>query len=248
MRPVKKTIFTLNIGGYAPEITAVTYPLIRRYAEKIGADFFIIDERRFPDWPVTYEKFQIFDLARQMGNDWNIYIDSDTLIHPDLMDITNHMTKDQVAHYDNDVAGNRWRYDECFLRDGRHIGSCNWFAVASDWCLDLWRPLDDISLEEALSNINPIVREENGLITRDHLIDDYVCSRNIARHGLKFTTVKKILHGFGYTLPGSFIWHMYNITEDQKLNGMEQLGPDGVTRSMLMGMKQILAAWGIPVA
>lgn len=72
MRRDKKTVFTLNVDGYAPEITALTYPLIEAYAEKIGADFHIISERKFPEWPVTYEKLQIFELAREMGNDWNI--------------------------------------------------------------------------------------------------------------------------------------------------------------------------------
>jgi hypothetical protein len=31
-RPIKKTIYTLNIGDYAPEICALTYPLMRAYA------------------------------------------------------------------------------------------------------------------------------------------------------------------------------------------------------------------------
>ena len=215
-KAIKKTLFTLCVDGYAPEITALTFPILERYARKIGADFYIIRDRKFPDFPVTYEKFQIYELARQMENDWNIYVDADTIIHPDLMDITNHMTKDTVAHNDNDTADNRWRYDACFLRDGRHIGSCNWFAVASDWCLDLWHPLDDITIYEAIANINPILREEQGLITPPHLIDDYILSRNIARYGLKFTTFKKILQGLGYPNP-LFLFHLYNIPEEQKL-------------------------------
>ncbi len=34
---MKKTVFLLNIGNYAPQITGLTYPLIRRWARKIGA-------------------------------------------------------------------------------------------------------------------------------------------------------------------------------------------------------------------
>lgn len=216
MKALKKTLFTLNVEGYAPNITALTFPILQRYARKIGADFHVITKRKFPDMPVTYEKFQIYELAKQMENDWNIYVDADTIIHPDLMDITNHMSKDTVAHNDNDTADNRWRYDEYFLRDGRHIGSCNWFSVASDLCLDLWHPLEDITLEQAISNINPIERESNGLIVPSHLIDDYIVSRNIARYGLKFTTFKKILQGLGYQNP-LFMYHLYNIPEESKL-------------------------------
>ena len=154
---MRKAVWTLNAGGdYAPEITTLTYPLLKQYAFKIKADFNIITQRKWPSWPVVYEKLQIFELGK--NNDWNIYIDSDALIHPDMFDVTDHLGKDTVCHNAQDMAGNRWRYDRYFRRDGRHIGSCNWFAVASDWCIDLWHPLD-ITLEEAVGNIFPTVSE-----------------------------------------------------------------------------------------
>ncbi len=54
--------------------------------------------------------------------------------------------------------------------------------MASNWCLDLWRPLDDLTFEEAVQNINITIGERNsGFCTADHLIDDYTLSRNIAR-------------------------------------------------------------------
>src|SRR6266566_3735242 len=151
MRKLKKTLYTLNVNHYPEAITSITYPLLEDYARKIGADFVVIRERKFPDYPPVYEKLQIHELGRE--NDWNIYVDSDVLIHPDLFDLTEHLEKDTVLHYGADMAGNRLKYDQYFLRDGRNIGSCNWFTIASDWCLDLWKPLDDLSLEEALANI-----------------------------------------------------------------------------------------------
>ena len=105
-KPLKKCIFTLNVDNYAPELTEITYPLIRRYADKIGATFHIIDERRYPGWPPVYEKLQIYRLAQEMGNDWNIYIDSDALVHPDLLDVTQLISKDTVMHNGNDFVGN----------------------------------------------------------------------------------------------------------------------------------------------
>ena len=83
-RKVKKTIFLLRINDYSPEICALTYPLIRRYAQKIGAEIFEITKRRWPDWPVVYEKLQIFYLAQELQSEWQIYFDADTLIHPDM--------------------------------------------------------------------------------------------------------------------------------------------------------------------
>ncbi len=227
-KEIKKTIYTLNINpngspdGYAPEIRALTYPLIKHYAQKIGADFHEITKRKWPDYPIVYEKLQIYELSKEMQNDWNIYIDSDTLIHPDFMDITNPIPKDTVAHNGCDTADNRWRYDRFFHRDGRHIGSCNWFTVASDWCIELWHPLDDLTRDEAVHNIFPTVNEINTIIETDHLIDDYTLSRNIAKYGLKFITFRDILKRLGYENPG-FLWHQYTIPIDEKVARMKEV-------------------------
>jgi predicted O-methyltransferase YrrM len=211
MPAVKKTVWTLNIGGYAPQITQMTYPLLYAYAKKIGADFRIINERRFPDMPVTYEKMQIFELGRE--NDWNIYVDGDAVILPDMIDVTERVPKDTVVHYGHDHASNRFRYDDCFRRDGRDIGSCNWFAAASNWCMDLWHPLD-IPLADALDRIKPILVERLTGITREHLIDDYTLSRNIARFGLKFKTVAQILKEDNDS--GIYVWHTHRESVDAK--------------------------------
>ena len=240
-RPVKKTIYTLNIGNYAPEICALTYPLIRAYANKIGADFHIIKDRKFPGWPVVYEKLQIHELGRTHGNDWNYCVDGDTLINPDMFDVTEHIQKNTICHNGRDMAGIRWKYDQYFRRDGRHIGSCNWFTVGSDWCLDLWRPLDDLTMQEALENINITVAERNSrLCSTEHLIDDYTLSRNIARFGLKVQTITDVCGQFGWrgqqgqgTSP--FLYHAYTISNEQKARDMlallttpcSQAGPNG---------------------
>lgn len=254
-RPIRKTIYTLNIGDYAPEIRALTYPLMKAYAKKIGANFAEITERVYPEWPLTYEKLQVGELAlgewfnhidpkpelmigkpcriadvdgspamqiREPGPDWNIFMDADTLVSPEMFDITSHLSKDTVCHNGRDMAGIRWKYDEYFRRDGRNIGSCNWLAVASDWCLDLWEPLN-IPLAEALENINITIGESNsGFCKAEHLIDDYTLSRNIARYGLKFTTVTDICAGLGWKGPDGrgtspYLWHKYTISNEQKV-------------------------------
>lgn len=215
---MRKALWTLNIDGYAPEITAMTYPLLRVYAAKIGAEFRVISERQFPDWPPVYEKLQIHELGREY--DWNIYIDSDALVHPDMFDVTDHLTKDTVCHNGNDMAGNRWKYDRYFRRDGRHIGSCNWFTVASDWCLDLWEPLE-MTLEEALQNIAPIVVERTLGITSRHLIDDYTLSRNIAKYGLKFETIQHLQHA--KNIAGNYLWHIYTVSVPEKVRQMREV-------------------------
>jgi len=214
-----KTIFTLNINNYSSEITKLTYPYIQIYANKIGAKFHIITERKFLNFPIVYEKLQIYELGKK--NDWNIYFDSDVLIHPDLFDITDHISKDTVLHWSFDMAGNRWTYDKYFLRDGRNIGSCDWFTIASDWCIDLWKPLE-ISFEEALKNIHPTTLDSSlGDIKGEHLIDDYTLSRNIAKYGLKFVTFLDLLKKLGRE-NDEYLWHPYIKTEEQKIEGIKE--------------------------
>ncbi len=216
---MRKTIYLLNIGDYAPELTALTYPHIEFYARKIGAEIHIIDSRKFPEWDVPYEKLQIYELAQQRGDDWAIYIDSDALVHPELPDVTELLPMDTVAHNGADFAPVRWKYDKYFRRDGRYIGSCNWFAVASSWCFDLWKPLDDIGPEEAVANITVTVSERD-LIKPSHLVDDYALSRNIARYGLKFKTLR-LLWTEVNLLNVDFFYHEYTIDIEEKIDRVQ---------------------------
>jgi len=240
-KQIKKTIYTLNIDNYEPAIRELCFPLLQHYAKKIGADLHIITERKFPEWPVTYEKLQVYELAKQHGNDWNIYIDADALINPECFDFTDHLHKDTVSHNGRDMAGIRWSIDPYFRRDGRWIGRCNWLAIASDWCLDLWRPLDDLTPEHALERIHVTVGEHNsGHCKPEHLIDDYTLSRNIARFGLKFLSLTEICGNLGWKVPRTgtgpnesvfawgetpispFLFHMYNVPTEQKIEAMLQ--------------------------
>jgi hypothetical protein len=223
MRRIKKAVFTLNLNPeeYEP-ITNYTYPVMKEYARKLDAEWIEINQRKFPEAKSpTYEKCQIHDLIKKMNLDWAIFIDADALIHPDLMDFTSHINKDTVMHHGADHASCRWRYDEYFLRDGRNIGSCTWFVIASDWCRDIFKPLDDITLDEAERNIFPIASEVKAGVEPYRLIEDYVFSRNIAKYGLKFKTVSKYLGEMGIE-SGNFFFHLYALPIEEKVTRMEQ--------------------------
>jgi hypothetical protein len=213
-----KAVFTLCVDDYYPEVTQLTFPFLRAYADKIGADFRIIEERAFKGFPPVYEKLQIYRLGQEYG--WSIYFDADTLVHPDLFDVTEYLRPDTVLHWGHDMAGNRWRYDNYFRRDGRHIGSGNWFTVASIWCLDLWQPLHDLSLEEAVGNIFPTVQERNLGIRPEHLLDDYVLSRNIARYGLKFLRFQELQKDLGRE-GEAYFFHNYLLPVEEKCRQIE---------------------------
>lgn len=216
------TIWTLNVNDYCPEITELTFPAMKHWAHKIGADFNVITERKYPDFPPVYEKLQLHTLGRD--SEWTVYLDADAIVSPEMFDPTEHLAKNEVLHWGADMAGNRWRYDDYFRRDGRHIGSGNWFTVASNWCLDLWHPLDDLTLDQAKENIFPTVPELRAGIKPEHLIDDYTLSRNIARYGLKVFTFIELLKSVGREKEAfnTYFWHTHLATPAEKLIGIRE--------------------------
>lgn len=192
LKKLKRAVFTLNFDNYTPEITELTYPFIEGYAKKIGAEFKIITKRAFFKYPLKYEKLQIYELGAD--NDWNYYIDSDCLVHPDLFDIAEVLPEDTVLNFDADFAGSRFCYDEYFRRDGRNIGSNNFLTVASHLTREIWEPLEDITIEEALKNIKIVKGDKLAWRSDGFGIDDYIISRNIAKYGFKFKTFVGLLN------------------------------------------------------
>jgi hypothetical protein len=79
-------VHVLATEGYAPELCAITLPTIRAYAERIGADFNLITTRKYPNFPINYERLQIYEAGKNY--DWNFNIDADMVIGKNLHDIT----------------------------------------------------------------------------------------------------------------------------------------------------------------
>jgi len=75
---MEKCVYTIAIDNWFPELCNITFPLMRSWAGRIGADFKVIDEAKFPGFPPNYEKFQIWELGSDY--DWNVYIDADMII------------------------------------------------------------------------------------------------------------------------------------------------------------------------
>lgn len=218
---MKKVVYTLALDGYPNEMTDLTFPWIEAYAKKIGAAFYVIKERKFKDWPPTAEKLQIWELGKNV--DWNIFIDADALINPELFDVTSCITKDFVLFTGQDMAAMRFRPNKYMLRDQRYLGACSWFVVSSDWTHDLWRPLE-VEIEEAVKDIFPTngermcrVGDGSSGISAEKLIEDYILSNNIARFGLKHVTIEGFLKQRFGRMYDAYYWHQYTITIDQKI-------------------------------
>lgn len=212
---MKKQLYTMNIGNYNPDITAITYPLLKHYAKKIGAEFCEITERKFPDYPIMYEKTQLFELSK--GNDWTIYLDADAIVSPDCFDITEFLPRDTVLHWGLDPANNRWQFDEYFRRDGRNVGTAGWLTVASDWTRDVWTP-SDLLPADMISRINPTNNERAFGYKPTHFVDEFNTSRNLARYGLKVTRLSQLQESKG--IRGEYFWHAYCIPEYMKIMEM----------------------------
>ena len=225
----KKALFTLNLNPEAyKEITDLTYPLLKHYAKKIGAEFVEIKERKFPDWPSNYEKMQIYELGQEMKNDWNIFFDCDALIHPDTPDFTEHLGKDTVSHNGTDMAGFRFKYDRFYRRDGRNIGSASWLCIASDWCIELFEPVKDLTPADVGQMIFPTASELKHGVEPIRLVEDFIMGRNIAKYGLKIITLKELMKSLGVPEAALF-FHIYATPKEEKV----------------VKMVEVLKVWGL---
>jgi hypothetical protein len=185
----KRSMFVLATPDYQPELCEITFPYLKRYADKIKADLYRIEKRRFPDFPITYERTQIHELGQ--GSEWVFCIDPDILIHPDTTDFTTWFPKDHVGNwYFFDV---RQHFDVTeaspFAKDGRYYGIVDCLVVSSHLTHDLWKPLPG-----PFSAYEPIIKDKQVL----ERISEYAISENLAREGYKIRGVvdngKRLYH------------------------------------------------------
>lgn len=211
---MKKLLVTFDIDNYTKKITDITYPYMKSYAEKIDADFKIITDRKFLDQPIIYEKFQVYDLSKNY--DWTILIDCDAIIHPNCPDITEVYNKDVVIFNSYDLYPLRFKHNNYTRRDGRNIGAPPWFSAFSDWTRHLWKPYSNPT--KYLNEINLVHTEKNFGYEKEHILTDYLVSRNIAKYGLK---VKTVLHDMFASYPANgyplFFIHEYSVSQEIKI-------------------------------
>jgi len=238
-RQPTKLMATLIVDNYAPSVTDITLPLLKHWAKKHRYDFHIITERKSPALPPVMEKFQMYSLVQERKVEYAIFVDADALVHPDMYDPWAHIPRDHCWHNGHDMCNLRWTVaaDRFFQRDGRFLAGGNWLTGASDWTYDIWAPHDDLTIEQAIANITPIVMEKKTVIEASHLIDDYLTSRNIAKYGLKFAEIGKLSQQLGVPfvqdkngqLTCAYFWHAYTVGVEEKV----------------LAMKEVLKMWGL---
>jgi hypothetical protein len=166
----------LATEGYAPELCAITLPTIKAYAERIGADFNLITTRKFPSFPVNYERLQIYEAGKSY--DWNINIDADMVIGKKLHDITTNAPENLVRIVMKFDATMYFNVENniYFQRDERNVGLVDAFIVTSRLTHDLWEPLPG-NFEDYLSLF------KDG---QNRRISEFCLSQNLAKYGLQF--------------------------------------------------------------
>ncbi len=189
---MKKEIFVVIVDNYFPELCKITVPALKKYADKINSKFTIIDERKFPTFPPTYEKLQIYELGK--GNDFNILLDCDMLIRKDMYDVTKF--GEEIRCMDDYNVGELFK-DEIFKN--RKALATNFISVPQKFH-QIWKPLTQ-SFEEIRTNLK-----------REFIIDEYCVSKNLIELGYNYNG---ILIGNAY---GNLLYHLNINTESKNVN------------------------------
>jgi hypothetical protein len=220
VRKERRTLYTLVVDNYAPDIIAMTIPLMATWAAKVGAELAVMTERRFPDWPVQCEKFQIPEHAARRNDEWSMFLDADTLLHPDYPDIFEYLDRGTIYHDRVECSTTRYEPDRYFRRDGRYLSPGNWCCIASEWTRDdLYSFPPELSRAEVEARIHPHVNELALGVRAPGLIDDYLMARNAARFGLKRLMLDSLLKPL---LLNNVMWHNYLLTDTQKVVEMHK--------------------------
>lgn len=131
-------LFVVDIG-YHKEISDISLPMLQRYANKIGAKFTRITNRKFPNMHVSYEKLQMYELGKD--NDWNISVDADILLRDDMYNVLNLVPNDgqHVGCWE------AFSWPGLYNYRGIDVGIAGNFFVVPKACMELCKPL---SLDE----------------------------------------------------------------------------------------------------
>jgi len=91
----KFAVVTCTFGDKYVAISKLTHPTLKAYADKIGADFVVINEKKLSKKFVHYEKFQLRTLFATYSR--IIYIDSDALVREDCPNLFDVVPEDKIG-------------------------------------------------------------------------------------------------------------------------------------------------------
>jgi hypothetical protein len=190
---MKKLLVTLNIGDYDRDITSLTFPRMQEYAKNIGADFHIITERKFPDFPLMLEEFQMYEFSQTY--DWIIFLDGDCLINPRAVDLTTLVKEDRVIiakynppthhfHPENIEGQYNFKYYAPFFFLVFHKNSRNCVKPYEN-PFDYYEYINLNSTHPEMKTYMEIRTHLTEKEIKDTLIDEFLLTLNLHRYNIK---------------------------------------------------------------
>jgi hypothetical protein len=196
---MKKLLVTLNISDYDKEIAELTFPYMREYAKNIGADFHIITERKFPDFPLMLEEFQMYEFSQTY--DWIIFLDGDCLINSKGIDLTTLVEKDRVLiakynppthhfHPENIKGQYNLQYYAPFFFLVFHKNSRDCVRPYSN-PYDYYEHIDLNSTHPEMKTYMKIRTHLTEKEIKDTLIDEFLLTLNLHRYNIKTASLQE---------------------------------------------------------
>ena len=180
---------------------------MKNYANKIGAEFIEINERKFPDYSILYEKIQIYELGKDA--DWNIFFDGDVIVNNSMIDIRE-SNPNMVLLKDGYNVDIKFLTNKYFYKRKQGIASC--FVATSKKCHNLWKPLY-LTPKEINSKIIISKKDINDGITESSTPqDEYILSYNLAKYEYNFSGI-----------PIDSMFHSYNANYNNNANKLKEI-------------------------
>jgi hypothetical protein len=182
---MKKVLVTLDIN-YSKKITDLTFPYMEQYAKNIDADFIVLKDRKYPNLPITMEKFQLYDVSEHY--DWTIFLDADCLINPKARNLTEIVDDDIIIVSEYLWPIKMFKVEDPTFKGIFNIHSCFYFLCFSNKTRNVVKmPNNPLNY---CKYINSNYRLEHmGKDVSWHL-DEFILNYNIVRFGLSTVSLK----------------------------------------------------------
>lgn len=100
-------IITVSIGKKYSDIGNITHSSMKRYADKIGADFIVIDVPMFTQSSSHWEKFQIYNYFKDYER--ILFLDTDIIVRKDCPNLFDMVPRDQIGMFNEGRFESRYQ-------------------------------------------------------------------------------------------------------------------------------------------
>lgn len=124
---MKTALVTLSIpSSFTNRIFNLTEPFLKYYANKIGAEYIVIDKPKLNLYKIHYEKFQVYDILKHF--DRIIYMDNDIIIDEDCPNLFSIISEDKFGAVYSLNRNSMYIHhrNQCMASTQREWGNIGW--------------------------------------------------------------------------------------------------------------------------